>query len=31
MEELEAELKLMEKEEIPSKNFGCMSETELAL
>ena len=31
MEELEAELKLMEKEEIPSHNFGCLSETELAL
>jgi hypothetical protein len=28
---LEAELKEMEKDEIPSKNFGCLSESELAL
>ena len=31
LEELEAELKQMEKDEIPSNNFGCLSESELAL
>ena len=31
IEELEAELRQMEKEEIPTENFGCLSETELAL